>query len=148
MPRQREDGILQEMPHLQRSRGCGGKMKNNETICYMHGEIQTFIESIVSNAQDCEVMLKNAVDAGQRMEDAIHDRNKKIELLEKEIKNLNKEIKKLTKDNEKMTKQIEMIKPEVVVTLGNVPLKALVSDNEAKIGNYHGRPVRKNNIII
>lgn len=47
-----------------------------------------------------------------------------------------------------LIKQIEMIKPEVVVTLGNVPLKALVSDNEAKIGNYHGRPVRKNDIII
>lgn len=47
-----------------------------------------------------------------------------------------------------LIKQIEIIKPEVVVTLGNVPLKALVSDNKAKIGDYHGMPVKKNNIII
>lgn len=47
-----------------------------------------------------------------------------------------------------LIKQIEIIKPEVVVTLGNVPLKALVSDNKAKIGDYHGRPVKRNNVII
>jgi DNA polymerase len=40
-----------------------------------------------------------------------------------------------------LKEQINIIKPEVVVTLGNVSLKAVLGDNSAKIGDYHGKPV-------
>ena len=36
--------------------------------------------------------------------------------------------------------EIEIIKPRVVVTLGNVALKAASDDRKAVIGAYHGRP--------
>jgi DNA polymerase len=38
-------------------------------------------------------------------------------------------------------KQLDIIKPKVVVTLGNVPLKVLLKDDNAKIGDYHGKAV-------
>lgn len=42
---------------------------------------------------------------------------------------------------ETLKAQINIIKPEVVVTLGNVSLRAVLKDNSAKIGDYHGRPI-------
>ena len=32
--------------------------------------------------------------------------------------------------------------PKIVVTLGNVPLKAVLGDENAKIGDYHGAIVK------
>lgn len=52
------------------------------------------------------------------------------------------EISKIT-----LMKEIEYIKPKMIVTLGNVPLKAIVSD-KASIGKYHGRVVNINGINV
>lgn len=41
-----------------------------------------------------------------------------------------------------LRKQIDFIKPKIVVTLGNVPLKAILEDDSAKIGDYHGKAVK------
>lgn len=38
-------------------------------------------------------------------------------------------------------KQIDIIKPRIVVTLGNVPLRALLKNDAVKIGDYHGKIV-------
>ena len=37
--------------------------------------------------------------------------------------------------------EIQTIAPKVLVTLGNVPLKAVTGEKKAVIGDYHGRPV-------
>ena len=36
--------------------------------------------------------------------------------------------------------EIKVISPKVVVTLGNVPLKAVTGEKKAVIGDYHGKP--------
>lgn len=38
-----------------------------------------------------------------------------------------------------LEKQLHIIRPKTVVTLGNIPLRAILKDNNAKIGDYHGR---------
>lgn len=38
-----------------------------------------------------------------------------------------------------LDKEIEIILPKIIVTLGNVPLQAVLKDKSAAIGNYHGR---------
>lgn len=47
-----------------------------------------------------------------------------------------------------LRKQLNIIKPKVAVTLGNVPLKALLGDDTAKIGDYHGKPIELENFIL
>jgi uracil-DNA glycosylase len=47
-----------------------------------------------------------------------------------------------------LDEQINLIKPKVVVTLGNIPLKALVKDNNAKIGDYHGKTIDLGGFIL
>jgi DNA polymerase len=37
-----------------------------------------------------------------------------------------------------LVKEIGIIKPDYIVTLGNVPLKAVIDDFSVSIGNYHG----------
>ncbi len=44
-------------------------------------------------------------------------------------------------------KQIEIIKPKVIVLLGNTALKALI-DEKAKISKLHGKIIKKNGIIF
>lgn len=44
--------------------------------------------------------------------------------------------------------QLEIIKPQIVVTLGNIPLKALMKDNEVKIGDYHGKAIDLKNFML
>ena len=39
-----------------------------------------------------------------------------------------------------LLEEIEVISPKVVVTLGNVPLKAVTGEKKAVIGDYHGKP--------
>lgn len=41
-----------------------------------------------------------------------------------------------------LLKQLEIIKPSVVVTLGNIPLRAITGDNRRTIGELHGYPVK------
>ncbi len=45
--------------------------------------------------------------------------------------------------------EIEAVRPEIIVTLGNVPLRAVLRDDKAVIGEYHGRliNIRDNNIF-
>ena len=38
--------------------------------------------------------------------------------------------------------ELEIIKPKVVVTLGNIPLRAVLRDDNAKIGDYHGSKIK------
>lgn len=40
-----------------------------------------------------------------------------------------------------LQEEIEIISPKVIVTLGNVPLKAVTGDKAAVIGDFHGRPL-------
>ncbi|MDF2675256.1 MAG: uracil-DNA glycosylase [Clostridiales bacterium] len=47
-----------------------------------------------------------------------------------------------------LREQLEFIKPKVVVTLGNVPLKALLGDDNAKIGTYHGKPIDISKFVL
>jgi DNA polymerase len=47
-----------------------------------------------------------------------------------------------------LDKQLDFIKPKIVVTLGNVPLKALLGDDNAKIGDYHGKTVVLKEFIL
>ena len=39
-----------------------------------------------------------------------------------------------------LQEEINVISPKVVVTLGNVPLKAVTGEKKAVIGDYHGKP--------
>ena len=39
-----------------------------------------------------------------------------------------------------LQEEIKVISPKVVVTLGNVPLKAVTGEKKAVIGDYHGKP--------
>lgn len=47
-----------------------------------------------------------------------------------------------------LREQLDFIKPEVAVTLGNVPLKALLDDDTAKIGTYHGKPLELKDFVL
>lgn len=38
-----------------------------------------------------------------------------------------------------LMKEIESIKPDIIVTLGNTPLRAVLDDSKAVIGDYHGK---------
>ena len=40
-----------------------------------------------------------------------------------------------------LREEIEIVAPRVIVTLGNVPLKAVTGDPAASIGAYHGKPM-------
>ncbi len=42
-------------------------------------------------------------------------------------------------------KEIKIISPQIIVTLGNVPLKTILQDEQATIGDYHGK---KQNVTI
>ncbi len=39
-----------------------------------------------------------------------------------------------------LMEEIQVIAPKVIVTLGNVPLKAVTGEKKAVIGDYHGKP--------
>ena len=39
-----------------------------------------------------------------------------------------------------LLEEIKVIAPKVIVTLGNVPLKAVTGEKKAVIGDYHGKP--------
>lgn len=43
-----------------------------------------------------------------------------------------------------LLREIEVIAPKIVVTLGNVPLKAVLGQASATIGNYHAVPTQAN----
>ncbi len=44
-----------------------------------------------------------------------------------------------------LLEEIELIRPAVIVTLGNVALKALVGDDSVTIGNMHGQMIQLEN---
>ena len=37
--------------------------------------------------------------------------------------------------------EIKAVNPEIIITLGNVPLQAVLKDNKAQIGDYHGKMI-------
>lgn len=41
-------------------------------------------------------------------------------------------------------KEIGILEPKLIVSLGNVPLKSLIGDESATIGEYHGKPININ----
>lgn len=43
--------------------------------------------------------------------------------------------------SEWLIKELDILSPSLIITLGNVPLRALINDNGVSIGNYHGRHV-------
>lgn len=47
-----------------------------------------------------------------------------------------------------LLKQLEIIKPEVVVTLGNTPLKAITGNTRITIGEIHGTPISKDEYYV
>lgn len=47
-----------------------------------------------------------------------------------------------------LDKQLDVINPKIVVTLGNVPLKAVLKDDNAKIGDHHGKAIQLDNFIL
>lgn len=47
-----------------------------------------------------------------------------------------------------LLRQLEVIKPSVVVTLGNTPLKAVSGDSTLTIGKYHGRPFNESGFLL
>lgn len=54
-----------------------------------------------------------------------------------------------TKEEIKVSKpfvknEIEILEPNLIVSLGNVPLKCLTDDDSATIGEYHGKPIKIN----
>lgn len=54
-----------------------------------------------------------------------------------------------TKEEIKVSKpfirnEIEILEPNLIVSLGNVPLKCLTDDESATIGEYHGKPIKIN----
>lgn len=40
-----------------------------------------------------------------------------------------------------LQEEIKIVAPKVIVTLGNVPLKAVTGEKRAVIGDYHGKPL-------
>lgn len=40
-----------------------------------------------------------------------------------------------------LLKEIEIVSPQMIVTLGNVPLRAVTGDSAATIGDLHGKPL-------
>lgn len=44
---------------------------------------------------------------------------------------------------EYLFKEISIIEPSIIVTLGNVPFKAILENDNLKIGNYHGKEINK-----
>ncbi len=40
-----------------------------------------------------------------------------------------------------LLKELDLVGPEIVVTLGNVPLRAITGDSRKNIGSVHGRPL-------
>lgn len=43
-----------------------------------------------------------------------------------------------------LIRELSIIKPKLVISLGNVALKSVLGDSNASIGDYHGRPVEFN----
>lgn len=40
-----------------------------------------------------------------------------------------------------LQEEIAILRPQIIVTLGNVPLKAVTGEKSAVIGDYHGKPL-------
>lgn len=52
--------------------------------------------------------------------------------------------KEIEQFKEYLFSEIEVIAPKVIVTLGNVPLKAVTNDKDIKIGDLHGQLIQCN----
>ena len=50
--------------------------------------------------------------------------------------------------SEFLYREIDIIKPKIIVTLGNVPLQAVLRDRRVQIGGFHGKPVKIGEITV
>lgn len=55
--------------------------------------------------------------------------------------------KEITMFTDFLFRELDIIHPELIVTLGNVPLKTVVKDRDIKIGDVHGKLLNKNDEI-
>lgn len=44
--------------------------------------------------------------------------------------------------------EIRIVSPKLIVTLGNVPLRAVLNDESASIGGYHGKPTQAGGLCV
>ncbi len=71
----------------------------------------------------------------------------------KESKSTGKEINRTPNQNEIdmftdfLFRELDIVNPELIVTLGNVPLKTVLKDKDIKIGDVHGKLLTKNDVI-
>ncbi|SKB00721.1 DNA polymerase [Caloramator quimbayensis] len=49
---------------------------------------------------------------------------------------------------ETLRKEIEIICPNIIVTLGNIPLRAILMDKKATIGEYHGKAIMLDKFVL
>ncbi|WP_110942911.1 uracil-DNA glycosylase [Inediibacterium massiliense] len=54
----------------------------------------------------------------------------------------------IEKYEEYLFDEIKIIQPKIIVTLGNVPLKTLLKDKKATIGQKHGNPIDQGEYFI
>jgi len=47
-----------------------------------------------------------------------------------------------------LMEEIKILNPKLIVTLGNTPLRAVLDDKNASIGDYHGKITKKGNINL
>lgn len=57
-------------------------------------------------------------------------------------------VSEIKKERLYLLKEIEIISPALVITLGNVPLKAVTGDFNLRVGEEHGRIINYNDINI
>lgn len=49
---------------------------------------------------------------------------------------------------ETLKKEIQIISPKIIVTLGNIPLRVILMDKKATIGEYHGKAIRLDKFVL
>lgn len=47
-----------------------------------------------------------------------------------------------------LKKEIDIIKPQIIVTLGNIPLRAVLNNKKASIGEFHGKAINIDSFIL
>jgi len=115
-----KDEVLQQRPFV----GLAG------------GKLKVFIEYINKTRNDFYVT------------NAIKYRLYKVNEKTKRLSNRPAKVNEINENRPYLLKEIEIIKPKVVITLGNVPLKSIFGKNTISIGQYHGQAINRNGYIL
>jgi len=115
-----KDEVLQQRPFV----GLAG------------GKLKEFIEYINKTREDFYVT------------NAIKYRLYKVNEKTKRLSNRPAKVNEIKENRPYLLSEIDIIKPKVVITLGNVPLKSLLGDNTISIGQYHGQAINHNEYIL